>query len=198
MACLIACSGPTARRPHSAPREVKADSAQEEVETDPAVYDVYRAVFEHLIGRPGPKVVVSARTHWPSEMLERLKRTHPDSEGWLCGRIQGLSRSTAAAFLRSERVRQEAKLVVDRFGDLPVTLADVDRDRRSLSHLRERFPDLSGFVEFSRVAFAGGGAEALVYVVHTAGDLNAEGRVVWLKRSDDGWVVHGSANLWVA
>lgn len=167
------------------------------VETDANTYSVYRTVLQDLLAGQIGSAVLSSRTRWPSEMVSQLKRSEPDVEGWLCGRLPGLSRPLAVAFLRNDRVRKEAELL-DRFKPLGVAVAGLSERGRAWSALRRRFPHADAFLEFSRVAFTNAGTDALVYVEFTTGDLNGRGALVWVKRTGSHWRVHRTTNLWTS
>jgi hypothetical protein len=88
-------------------------------------------------------------------------------------------------------MRKKAQLP-DRFQPLLVTLVEATSQMPNRS-------GTAGVVEFSRVAFGNPGNEALVYVAHTVGDLNARGYVLWLTQvAHESWRIRGRANLWVA
>jgi len=122
----------------------------------------------------------------------------------IMGMLSPVSTSTVDAFKEHNRNPQsiEGRL------DLKVKysfLQDNDLDEffkgdlnKGWDEFYKKYPDSTGYIRLSRVAFDPGRSEALVYVEHGCGPLCGTGCYILLSKLEKGWTVSKIALLWVS
>jgi hypothetical protein len=62
----------------------------------------------------------------------------------------------------------------------------------------ERYPNSTGFLDFSRIGFNRAGDEAFVYASKSCGGLCGEGWYILLRKTSDGWMIQNKKMVWVS
>lgn len=182
--------------------------AHSRIQQNPQVeeYSIYSAVIKKLYIENVPKdkrfdsLVILARTSLQNRVVQDLNK--------VTQALQKAGESLANETLEDLKLNNKGSKELGPLLsiEIPYTIVSNEELKNSFGGSNpaevwnifyQKYPNSSGLISFSRVGFNLGMDQALVYLERNCGPDCAYGRIIFLTRNKDRWVVRETVMMWV-